>query len=73
VFDFNLGNPYGDPPPPFPARLARLCADPPPGLHRYMPMRGFRRPAGQLRGPSPFHGTAFTEDLLVMTVGARAR
>ena len=40
VFDFTIGNPYGDPPAALSAELARLCADPPPGLHRYMPNAG---------------------------------
>ena len=56
VFDFTLGNPYGDPPAALSAELARLCADPPPGLHRYMPNAGApeaRRAAA--RSLSPFH------------------
>src|SRR5512143_4325470 len=40
VFDFTLGNPYGDPPFAYSAELSRLCADPPPRLHRYMPHAG---------------------------------
>src|SRR3970040_1563781 len=71
VFDFTLGNPYGEPPAALSAELARLCADPPPGLHRYLPNRGApeARRAGAL---SLFRSTglSFTEDLLVMTVGA---
>ena len=71
VFDFTLGNPYGDPPAALSAELARLCADPPPGLHRYMPNAGMpeaRRAAAQSLSRST--GLPFTEDLLVMTVGA---
>ncbi len=71
VFDFTLGNPYGDPPAVFSAELARLCADPPPGLHRYMPNAGVpeaRRAAAESLSRST--GLPFTEDLLVMTVGA---
>jgi aspartate aminotransferase len=71
VFDFTLGNPYGDPPPALSAELARLCADPPPGLHRYMPNAGVpeaRRAAALSLSRST--GVPFTEDLLVMTVGA---
>jgi len=71
VFDFTLGNPYGDPPAALSAELARLCADPPPGLHRYMPNAGVpearRAAALSLSGAT---GLPFTEDLLVMTVGA---
>ena len=71
VFDFTLGNPYGDPPAALSAELARLCSDPPPGLHRYMPNAGMpeaRRAAA--RSLSRSTGLPFTEDLLVMTVGA---
>ena len=71
VFDFTLGNPYGDPPAALSAELSRLCADPPPGLHRYMPNAGMpeaRRAAA--RSLSRSTGLPFTEDLLVMTVGA---
>src|SRR4030042_5366753 len=41
VFDFTLGNPYGDPPAALSAELARLCAAPPPGTHRHMPNAGW--------------------------------
>jgi len=71
VFDFTLGNPYGDPPAALSAELARLCAAPPPGLHRYMPNAGVpeaRRAAA--RSLSRSTGLPFTEELLVMTVGA---
>ena len=74
VFDFTLGNPYGDPPAALSAELARLCADPPPGLHRYMPNAGMpeaRRAAAQSLSRST--GLPFTEDLVVMTVGAAGR
>ncbi|MBP2689555.1 MAG: aspB, partial [Deltaproteobacteria bacterium] len=71
VFDFTLGNPYGEPPAGLSAELARLCAEPPPGLHRYMPNAGVpaaRRAAALSLSRST--GLPFTEDLLVMTVGA---
>ena len=71
VFDFTLGNPYGDPPPALAAELARLAASPPPGMHRYMPNAGFpevRRAAA--RALSGGTGVPFTEELVVMTVGA---
>ena len=71
VFDFTLGNPYGEPPAALAAELSRLCSDPPPGLHRYMPNAGLpesRRAAA--RSLSRATGLPFTEDLLVMTVGA---
>lgn len=71
VFDFTLGNPYGEPPAALSAELSRLCAEPPPGLHRYMPNAGIpeaRRAAA--RSLSRSTGLPFTEDLVVMTVGA---
>ncbi len=71
VFDFTLGNPCGDPPAALSAELARLCADPPPGLHRYMPNAGMpeaRRAAARSLARST--GLPFTEELVVMTVGA---
>lgn len=71
VFDFTLGNPYGEPPAALSAELSRLCSDPPPGLHRYMPNAGLpeaRRAAARSLARST--GVPFTEELLVMTVGA---
>ncbi len=71
VFDFSLGNPYGEPPAPFAAELARLAASPPHGMHRYMPNAGFaevRRAAAAALSKET--GIPFTEDLLVMSVGA---
>ncbi len=71
VFDFTLGNPYGEPPAALSAELARLCAAPPPGLHRYMPNAGVpeaRRAAALSLSRST--GLPFTGDLVVMTVGA---
>jgi aspartate aminotransferase len=71
VFDFTLGNPFGDPPAPLSAELARLCADPPPGLHRYMPNAGFPESrSAAARSLSRATGLPFTENLVVMTVGA---
>jgi aspartate aminotransferase len=71
VFDFTLGNPYGEPPPPLAAELARLAASPPAGMHRYMPNAGFpevRRAAALALSRAT--GVPFTEDLLLMSVGA---
>ena len=71
VFDFTLGNPYGDPPAPLAAELARLAASPPPDLHKYMPNAGFpevrRAAAASLAGAT---GLPFREDQVVMSVGA---
>ncbi|HSL91122.1 MAG TPA: pyridoxal phosphate-dependent aminotransferase [Candidatus Limnocylindrales bacterium] len=71
VFDFSLGNPYGDPPPPLAREIARLAVNPPPDLHKYMPNAGFpdvrQRVAEDLRRDT---GLPFTPGLVVMTVGA---
>jgi len=71
VFDFTLGNPYGDPPPPLALELARLAANPPPDLHKYMPNAGFpdvrQRVAEDLLKTT---GLAYSPGLVVMTVGA---
>lgn len=71
VFDFTLGNPFGEPPPAVAREIARLASDPPPDLHKYMPNAGFadvrRRVAESLRKET---GLAFTPGLIVMTVGA---
>ncbi len=71
VFDFTLGNPYGDPPAPLLHKMARLAANPPPDLHKYMPNAGFpdvrRKVAEDL---SRTTGVPFTPGLVVMTVGA---
>ena len=71
VFDFTLGNPYGDPPVPLARELARLAADPPPDLHKYMPNAGFpevRRAVADSLTRST--GLPFSTDLIVMSVGA---
>ena len=71
VFDFSLGNPYGDPPPSLAREIERLAGNPPPDLHKYMPNAGFpdvrQRVADDLRRDI---GLPFTSDLIVMTVGA---
>ncbi|MBI5420023.1 MAG: pyridoxal phosphate-dependent aminotransferase [Deltaproteobacteria bacterium] len=71
VFDFTLGNPFGDPPVPLAQEIARLAADPPPDLHKYMPNAGFpdvrQRVAESLEKST---GLPFTSGLIVMTVGA---
>ncbi len=71
VFDFTLGNPYGDPPPAFAEELARLAASPPPGLHKYMSNAGFPEVrAAVARDLSGMTGLPFSEEGVVMTVGA---
>jgi len=41
VFDLSLGNPILEPPESVIKALQRILADPPPGMHRYMPNAGF--------------------------------
>jgi aspartate aminotransferase len=71
VFDFTLGNPYGDPPKALADELARLAADPPADLHKYMPNAGFpevRRAVADSLARST--GLPFAADHVVMSVGA---
>jgi aspartate aminotransferase len=71
VFDFTLGNPYGDPPKALADELARLAADPPKDLHKYMPNAGFpevRRAVAESLARST--GLPFAADHVVMSVGA---
>jgi aspartate aminotransferase len=71
VFDFTLGNPWGDPPAPVAAEIARLAADPPSDIHKCMPNAGFpdvrARVADDLARST---GLPFTGDRVLMTVGA---
>jgi aspartate aminotransferase len=71
VFDFSLGNPFGDPPPPLARELARLAASPPPDLHKYMPNAGFQDVRQSVADDlNKQTGLDFTPGLVVMTVGA---
>ena len=71
VCDFTLGNPIEEPPPSFKEGLKKLASDPLPGMHRYMPNSGYPETrafiAEQLRQET---GLPFTEDHIVMSVGA---
>lgn len=71
VYDFTLGNPYGDPPAPLVREMARIAANPTSDLHKYMPNAGFpdvRRKVAEALSTST--GIPFTPGLVVMTVGA---
>jgi aspartate aminotransferase len=71
VFDFSLGNPVLEPPPQFYEALQHLATQPRPGMHRYMPNIGYPETraaiAAQLAQET---GVAFTEQHIVMVVGA---
>ena len=71
VFDFSLGNPMLEPPPRFREAVTELLADPPPGLHRYIPNAGLPETrayvAGELREET---GLDFGPEHVVMTCGA---
>jgi aspartate aminotransferase len=71
IFDFTLGNPVEEPPPGFKDALKEFSARPIPGMHRYMPNSGYPETrqfvAQQLSADT---GISFTEDHIVMTIGA---
>jgi aspartate aminotransferase len=71
IFDFTLGNPVEEPPQRFKEALKGFALNPLPGMHRYMPNSGYpetrRFLAQQLSAET---GIAFTENHIVMTVGA---
>jgi aspartate aminotransferase len=71
VFDFSLGNPYGEPPEELSEEIRRLATAPPADLHRYMPNAGFpdvrRKVAHSLARAT---GLPFSEDHVIMTTGA---
>jgi aspartate aminotransferase len=71
VCDFTLGNPFGPPPAALAEEIARLAADPPPDLHRYMPNAGFPEVrAGVAESLARLTGLPFSSDTVVMTAGA---
>ncbi len=71
VYDFSLGNPNLEPPPSLKKALKELADHPITGMHRYMPNNGYRETrraiAEYIKEES---GIAFTENHIVMTVGA---
>lgn len=71
VFDFSLGNPNIEPPERFYQIMARLVEDRTPGRHAYMPNAGYPHVRAKVAGHlSREHGPAFTENEIIMTVGA---
>lgn len=71
VYDFTLGNPSVEPPASFKEELKQLALNPIPGMHRYMSNAGYpetRKAVAEVL--SEDSGLAFTENHVVMTVGA---
>ncbi len=71
VFDFSLGNPYGNPPEKFYEVLLDLLSHPTPGMHSYMANAGYEE-ARSARGKEleKLTGRRFTRDQVIMTAGA---
>jgi aspartate aminotransferase len=71
VYDFSIGNPDLEPPASLKKALRELAENPIAGMHRYMPNNGYsetrRAIAEYIKEES---GLPFTENHLVMTVGA---
>lgn len=71
VFDFTIGNPNVEPPAALKEEFKKLALNPIPGMHRYMSNAGYAETrkaiAEVLKEDS---GLAFTEENIVMTVGA---
>ena len=71
IFDFTLGNPVEEPPQGFKDALKEFALNPIPGMHRYMPNSGYPETRGFVAQQlSEETGISFTENHIVMTVGA---
>ena len=71
VFDFSLGNPNIEPPEKFFQVVSRLIQDRTPGRHAYMPNAGYPHVRAKVADYlNREHGPAFTENEIIMTVGA---
>ncbi|MCY4625653.1 MAG: pyridoxal phosphate-dependent aminotransferase [Chloroflexi bacterium] len=71
VFDLSLGNPILEPPAEVAEALKRLAADPPAGMHRYMPNAGYAETRAAIAGHLAAQtGLPFTGAHTVMTCGA---
>ncbi len=71
VFDFSIGNPVFEPPPEVRQNLIKLIQSNQKGMHRYMPNPGYPETrdfiADQLKSE---YGLSFSQDDIIMTVGA---
>lgn len=71
VFDFTLGNPWGEPPPAFYTELKKLALNPVPGMHGYMSNAGYEETRAAIAGVLKEEtGLPFRPDHIVMTCGA---
>lgn len=71
VFDLSLGNPIMEPPDSVIKELQRLLADPPPGMHRYMPNAGYPATRAAIAAHlAEQMGLPFTTGNVLMTCGA---
>ena len=71
VYDFSLGNPFGEPPGEFLEELKHLANDSTPGMHRYMPNAGYvetREAVAEVLAEES--GLDVTWDKIVMSCGA---
>jgi aspartate aminotransferase len=71
VFDFSLGNPNLEPPAAFNEVMERLVKEAAPGQHAYMPNSGYPAVRAKVAAHlSRAHGVNFSENEVIMTVGA---
>jgi aspartate aminotransferase len=71
VYDFSLGNPNLEPPAAFNQVMERLLKESAPGSHAYMPNAGYPAARAKVAAHlSRLHGVQFSENEVIMTVGA---
>lgn len=71
VFDFSIGNPFGDPPPQFYRTLMEILSVPEPGMHAYMQNAGYPEVREEkARELEQITGRKFEGNNVVMTAGA---
>jgi aspartate aminotransferase len=71
IFDFTLGNPFGEPPPEVLAALRRVVEENRPRSHAYMPNAGYPAVRGALAAQLARRtGLPYTADHILMTVGS---
>lgn len=71
VFDFSIGNPFGDPPPEFYRFLIEILSNPEPGMHGYMENAGYSTVRAEKASElESITGKNFSGEMVVMTSGA---